>query len=117
MAGRQEKEVKKLLLTVDADDEAVAEAVKGGADMILSHHPLIFKPVRHVSDEDFIGRRLVSMIQADISSFAMHTNYDAAPGCMADQAAERDRDFRRNAVGTHGRACGNPLRHRKNRGA
>lgn len=89
LAGRQEKEVKKLLLTVDADDEAVAEAIRGGADMILSHHPLIFKPVRHVSDEDFIGRRLVSMIQADISYFAMHTNYDVSPGCMADQAAER----------------------------
>lgn len=89
LAGRAEKEVKKILLTVDADDRTVEEAVQMGADMIVSHHPLIFKPVKHVTDEDFIGRRLLSMIQADISYFAMHTNFDAAPGCMADLAAER----------------------------
>lgn len=89
LAGRREKEVKKILLTVDADDETVKKAIADGADMIVSHHPLIFKAVKHVTDEDFIGRRLVSMIQADISYFAMHTNFDAAPGCMADIVAER----------------------------
>ena len=58
-------------------------------DMLLSHHPLIFKPVKHVSDEDFIGRRLVSLIQADVSYYAMHTNFASAPGCMADIVADR----------------------------
>ena len=89
LAGRMEKEVKKILLTLDADDAAVEHAKKIGADMLISHHPLIFKPVKHVSDEDFIGRRLVSLIQSDISYYAMHTNFDAAPGCMADLAAKK----------------------------
>lgn len=89
LAGRKEKEVKKILLTVDADDRAVETAVREQADMIVSHHPLIFRAVKHVTNEDFIGRRLVTMIQSDISYFAMHTNFDAAPGCMADLAAER----------------------------
>lgn len=89
LAGRKEKEVKKLLLCVDADDEAVALAVRQGADMIVSHHPLIFRSIKRVTDEDFIGRRLVEMIQSDLSCFAMHTNFDSAPGCMADLAAER----------------------------
>lgn len=89
LAGRNEKEVKTILLTVDADDRVVEEAIRKGADMVVSHHPLIFKPVKRVTDGDFIGRRLVSMIQADISYFAMHTNFDAAPGCMADVVAER----------------------------
>lgn len=88
LAGRTEKEVKKVLLTVDVDDRTVETAIREGADMIVSHHPLIFKAVKHVTDEDFIGRRLVQMIQADISYFAMHTNFDAAPGCMADVVAE-----------------------------
>ena len=86
LAGRKEKEVKKLLLCVDADDEAVALAVRQGADMIVSHHPLIFKPVKHVSDEDFIGRRLVSLIQSDVSYYAMHTNFDILG--MADLSAD-----------------------------
>lgn len=89
LAGRTEKEVKKILLAVDADDVAVKRAVESRADMIVSHHPLIFKPIKSVTDGDFIGRRLVTMIQADISYFAMHTNFDAAPGCMADCVAER----------------------------
>ena len=89
LAGRSRKEVRKLLLTVDVDDETVKRAIEGGADMIISHHPLIFKAIKRVTDEDFIGRRLVSMLQADICCCAMHTNYDAAPGCMADIAAGR----------------------------
>lgn len=89
LAGRMDKEVKKILLTVDVDDRAVEKAVCEKADMIISHHPLIFKPVKHVTDEDFIGRRLVKLIQSDISYYAMHTNFDAAPGCMADIVAKR----------------------------
>ena len=64
LAGRIDKNVKKILLTLDADDAAVDRAKEIGADMLLSHHPLIFKPMKHVSDEDFIGRRLVSLIQS-----------------------------------------------------
>ena len=89
LAGRKDKEVKKILITVDVDDQTVEKAAAEGVDMIISHHPLIFKAMKHITDEDFIGRRLVKMIQADISYFAMHTNFDSAPGCMADVVAER----------------------------
>lgn len=86
-AGRADKEVHKILVALDATDEVVDQAVREGADMIVTHHPLIFRPVKHVNDEDFIGRRLVKMIGHDICYFAMHTNFDIAPGCMADLAA------------------------------
>ena len=86
LAGRIDKDVKKILLTLDADDAAVDRAKEIGADMLLSHHPLIFKPVKHVSDEDFIGRRLVSLIQSDVSYYAMHTNFDILG--MADLSAD-----------------------------
>ena len=56
--------------------------------MLLTHHPLIFKAIKKVNDQNFITRRLVKLIQADISYYAMHTNFDAAPGCMADLAAD-----------------------------
>ena len=89
LAGRAEKEVKKILLTVDVDDKTVEVAEKEGVDMIISHHPLIFRAMKQITDEDFIGRRIVKMIQSDISYFAMHTNYDSAPGGMADVVAKR----------------------------
>ena len=89
LAGRSDKEVKKIYIALDATDQVVEAAVKAGADMLLTHHPLIFKAIKKVNDQNFITRRLVKLIQADISYYAMHTNFDAAPGCMADLAAER----------------------------
>ena len=89
IAGRRDKEVKKILVTLDATDEAVETAIREGADMLLSHHPLIFKPVKKINDEDFITKRILKLIQHDISYYAMHTNFDSAPGCMADLAADR----------------------------
>ena len=88
LAGRTEKEVSKILIGLDATDEVVELAVKEKCDFLLTHHPLIFQPIKKINDQDFIGRRLVKLIQADISYYAMHTNFDCAPGCMADLAAE-----------------------------
>lgn len=88
LAGRMEKEVKKVLLALDATDEVVQQAVDGQVDLLLTHHPLIFKPLKQVNDQDFISRRIVKLIQADVSYYAMHTNFDVAPGCMADLAAK-----------------------------
>lgn len=89
LAGRREKEVKKVLLALDATDEAVEAAVKRGADLLITHHPLIFRPMKKVNDDDFIGRRVLKLLRNDISYYAMHTNFDVAPGCMADLAAAR----------------------------
>lgn len=89
LAGRSEKEVKKILLAVDATDSVIEQAVMQGADLLITHHPLIFKPLKQVNDQNFISRRILTLIQKDISYYAMHTNFDAAPGCMADLAAKR----------------------------
>lgn len=85
LAGRRDKEVKKILLALDATDEAVQRAVRKEADMLITHHPMIFSPVRRVTDEDMIGRRLLTLLQKDICCYAMHTNYDVRG--MADLAA------------------------------
>lgn len=89
LAGRGGKEVKKVLIALDATDEVVDMAVEEQVDLLLTHHPLIFREMKKVNDQDFIGRRLIRLIQADISYYAMHTNFDMAPGCMADLAAEK----------------------------
>lgn len=89
LAGRHDKEIKRILISLDATDEAVDEAVSLKADLLLTHHPLIFKPLKRINDGDFISRRLLRMISHDVNYYAMHTNFDSAPGCMADAAAER----------------------------
>ena len=72
------------VLMKNCADEVIDQAIRIHADMIVTHHPLIFRALKQINDEQFISRRIVRMIQADISYFAMHTNFDIAPGCMAD---------------------------------
>lgn len=88
LAGRGDKEVRKIYIALDATDQVVEAAVEEGCDLLLTHHPLIFGAIKQVNDQDFIGRRLVKLIQADMSCYSMHTNFDCAPGCMADLAAD-----------------------------
>lgn len=76
LAGRDDKEVKCIYIALDATDEVIAAAIRQQADMLITHHPLLFEPLKCVTNQDFIGRRLVSLIQNDISYYAMHTNYD-----------------------------------------
>lgn len=89
LVGRADKEIRRIQVALDATDEQVDQAIGTGTDLLLTHHPLIFKPLKKVNDEDFISRRILRLIQADICYVAMHTNFDIAPGCMADLAAER----------------------------
>ena len=76
LAGRTEKEVKRVYIALDATDAVIDRAVEARADMLITHHPLIFSPLKKVTDEDFVSRRVVKLIQNDISYYAMHTNYD-----------------------------------------
>ncbi|MCU6748578.1 Nif3-like dinuclear metal center hexameric protein [Faecalicatena acetigenes] len=76
LAGRSEKEVKKVYIALDATESVIEQAKKAGADMLITHHPLIFSPLKCVTDRDFISRRVVALIQSDIAYYAMHTNYD-----------------------------------------
>lgn len=87
LAGRTEKEIKKIYVALDATTEVIDAAVRCGADMLLTHHPLIFKGIKKVNSEDYIGRRILKLLQADICYYAMHTNFDVTQ--MAYEAAKR----------------------------
>lgn len=89
LAGRRDREIRKILVAVDATDSVVDLAVRERADLLITHHPLIFRGIKQINDGDFLGRRLLTLLRNDICCFAMHTNFDIAPGCMADLAAER----------------------------
>lgn len=87
LAGRAEKEVHKIMVALDSSEEVIAQAVAKQVDMLITHHPMIFKPLKKVSTQDFIGRKLVKLIQNDIAYYAMHTNFDCA--VMAEEAGRR----------------------------
>ncbi|MDE6622274.1 MAG: Nif3-like dinuclear metal center hexameric protein [Lachnospiraceae bacterium] len=86
LAGRRDKEVRTVYIALDATDDVIEEAVRLGADMLLTHHPLIFKKLGRIDTDDFIGRRVYELIQKDVCYYAMHTNFDVMG--MADAAAD-----------------------------
>ena len=78
LTGRRDKEIKKILIAVDATSDVVEEAVRFGADLLLTHHPLIFSGMKSITTDDFIGERIYKLISHDICYYAMHTNFDVA---------------------------------------
>ena len=86
LVGSSGKEVHTIALALDATSEVIKEAVEKGADLILTHHPLIFGGVRNITDSDYVGKRILELVKHDISCYAMHTNFDVLG--MADAAAD-----------------------------
>ena len=79
-----EREVKKVLLALDVTEEIMDYAIENEMDLIVSHHPLIFKPIPRLVTEDHIGRKLIELIQNNISVFSFHTRADKAEGGVND---------------------------------
>lgn len=77
------------LLALDITDAVIAEAIELRAQLIVSHHPLIFTPLRHATTDDLAGRKVLTMARHGISAICMHTNLDAADGGVNDALAEK----------------------------
>ena len=78
--GFPEAEVSKALVCLDVTEEIVKEAVDNGCNLIVSHHPLIFKALRQVSDATYQQRCVVHALASEISIYSAHTSLDNAPG-------------------------------------
>lgn len=86
LVGRYDKDVKTIYIALDATDEVIDAAIECEADMLITHHPMIFSAIKSVRADDFIGRRILKLAKYDISYYAMHTNFDVMG--MADAAAD-----------------------------
>ena len=87
LVGSRDKEVDSVMIALDATDAVIDQAVLAGADMLLTHHPMIFSAMKRITAEDFTGKRIIKLIANDISYYACHTNFDVMG--MADEAADR----------------------------
>jgi dinuclear metal center YbgI/SA1388 family protein len=80
MVGDEMKEVKKVLLSLDGTNEVVKEAIAIKADLIITHHPLIFKRPRNIIKGDLLGDKVIALIKKDIALYSCHTNLDSTKG-------------------------------------
>ena len=74
--GSPDDEVSSVLLALDCTPELVDEAVSCGADMVVTHHPLIFSGLKRISPDDMVGNAVIKAVKAGISIYAAHTNAD-----------------------------------------
>ncbi len=79
-----EREVRRVLICLDATAAATAAAIDGGYDLIVTHHPFIFKGLKRIEDGDFIAKKAIELIKHGISVFSFHTRLDAVDGGVND---------------------------------
>lgn len=84
IVGKLNQEVRKVQLSLDATDKAIENAIKNSADLIITHHPMIFKPVKTITTMDNLGRKIIKLIENNKSLYAMHTNLDSSKDGLND---------------------------------
>lgn len=77
------------LLCLDVTESVVDEAVEKGCNLIVSHHPLLFRPLKSISGRDYIERTIIKAIKNDIAVYSAHTNLDSAFGGVNYKMAEK----------------------------
>ncbi len=85
--GNPADEVSRVLLAVDIDAAVVRQAVATGAQLIVTHHPLLFRPVQSVAANTAKGSMIHRMVSSGIAHYAAHTNADKAVGGVNDALA------------------------------
>lgn len=89
LVGRRETEVSGILTALDITLETIDEAREAGCNLIVSHHPVIFNPVKRLTDESYDSRRLLALVENGIAAICCHTCLDSAIGGVNDVLAER----------------------------
>ncbi len=88
LAGHPQRLVERILVALDLTEGAVAEAQKMGAQLIVTHHPILFRGRKNVREDDAEGAAICALIRAGISLIAVHTNFDNAPCGVNDALAQ-----------------------------
>lgn len=82
-----DREVSRVLIALDVTDKTVSAAIEGEYDLIISHHPLIFRPLRSITPYDISSDKIITLVQNGISVMSFHTRLDAVNGGVNDELA------------------------------
>ncbi len=87
VVGRPDDEVEAVLLAVDVTEEVIREAVERGCGLVITHHPIIFHPLKRLNSASCVERCVEEAIRHGIALYACHTNLDSAPEGMSYRLA------------------------------
>ncbi len=88
-AADPDREVCRVLVALDITQAVVERAMAGGYDLIVSHHPIIFRPLKALNPADPVAKKVIALLRADIAAMSFHTRLDAVTGGVNDVLAER----------------------------
>lgn len=86
--GDKTREITKIMLTLDVTEQVLAEAVENGANLIISHHPVIFSGIKQINTDSVCGRIILRAAENKIALFAAHTNMDVAKDGVNERLAD-----------------------------
>lgn len=89
LVGRPDQEVNQALISLDCTEEVVDEAIALGCDIIISHHPIVFKGLKRFNGSTYVERVVMKAIRHDVALYAIHTNLDHVTGGVNSKLAER----------------------------
>lgn len=89
ICGDRSAEVKGILCTLDCTEEVVQEAKSKGANLIVAHHPIVFRGLKSLTGKNYVERTVISAIKNDIAIFAIHTNLDHVAHGVNKRIADR----------------------------
>lgn len=80
LCGFPDREVNRILVVLDITRQAIQEALSLNVELIVSHHPVIFTPMRRICSDSPEGNRVIALLQGNLSAICLHTNLDALDG-------------------------------------
>ena len=89
ICGDRNWELTGVLCTLDCTEAVVEEAIQQGVNLIVAHHPIVFKGLKSITGKTYVERTLIKAIQANVAIFAIHTNLDHVAGGVNKRIADR----------------------------
>ena len=89
IVGNADQEITKVLISLDCTEEVVQEAIEKGCNLIISHHPIVFKGLKKINGKNYVERTVIKAIENKIALYAIHTNLDNVIGGVNSKIADK----------------------------
>ncbi len=89
LTGNKNQELKGVLISLDATEDVIDEALRLGFNLVISHHPIIFRGLKKITGSNYVERVIIKAIKNDIALYAIHTNLDNVKNGVNKKIADR----------------------------
>lgn len=87
--GDKNSEINRVQISLDITDDVINNAIKNKAELIITHHPIIFEGLKKINDSTILGQKILKLIKNGINVYSMHTNLDSAKEGLNDYIVEK----------------------------